>query len=156
MIGFASVPPNPILVLNFLEYGRVSSIGSVGKVYGFKSYVSTWDLLVISGWCVFHRASAIKLSWNWFAVIYFFLLRSVDYSSIQGFAGLCNSFSENFCKLIWLSPEFDIEIWKCGHHFVLAHISTSSTIILIKSGKKSKPWEAICSNNSMGKVKSFW
>jgi hypothetical protein len=32
-----------------------------------------------------------------------------------------------FCKLIWLSSEFDIEVCKCGHHFVLAHISTSPT-----------------------------
>jgi hypothetical protein len=30
-----------------------------------------------------------------------------------------------FCKMIWLSSEFDFGIWKCGHHFVLAHITTS-------------------------------
>ena len=35
-----------------------------------------------------------------------------------------------FCKMLWLSSEYDIEIWECGHHFVLAHIPTSSTITL--------------------------
>ncbi|HUV91831.1 MAG TPA: DUF166 family protein [Anaerolineales bacterium] len=26
-------------------------------------------------------------------------------------------FQQLFCKTIWLSSEFDIEIWKCGYHF---------------------------------------
>ena len=26
-------------------------------------------------------------------------------------------FQQFFCKTIWLSSEFDIEIWKCGYHF---------------------------------------
>jgi len=32
-----------------------------------------------------------------------------------------------FCKMVWLSSETDIGLWKCGHRFALAHRSTNPT-----------------------------